>query len=51
MAQKLKINRSDNRGGSANCGRKKLGNKLYQRRFKPEFVSLMDAYLEKLKSE
>lgn len=50
MAQKLNPNRSDNRGGSRpNAGAKKKGNILYQRRFKPELVPLMDAYLESIK--
>jgi hypothetical protein len=49
MAQILKPNRLDNRGGSPNCGRKKLGNILYQRRIPPLLVEKMDEYLKKLK--
>lgn len=50
MAQNLKPNRSDNRGGSReNAGRKSLGNVQYQRRIPAEFVKLMDAYLKTLK--
>jgi len=51
MGQTLKPNRSDNRGGSANCGRKKLGNILYQRRFSPELVEKMDIFLNNLKQK
>ena len=40
MGQVLKNNRLDNRGGSINCGRKKLGNILYQRRISPELVEV-----------
>jgi hypothetical protein len=50
MAQQLKDNRSDNRGGKReNAGRKPKGNILYQRRFNPELVAKMDAYLAELK--
>lgn len=50
MAQKLNSNRSDNRGGKReNAGRPKLGNLSYRRMVKPEFVALLDKYLEKLK--
>lgn len=50
MAQKLNPNRSDNRGGKRkNAGRPKLGNVSYRRMIKPEFVVLLDKYLEKLK--
>lgn len=52
MAQTLKNNRSDNRGGSReNAGAKPKNNVQYQRRIKPDFVDKMDAYLEKLKTE
>lgn len=50
MAQILKPNQSDNRGGAGrNQGRKPRGNVQYQRRIKPELVPLMDDYLNKLK--
>ncbi len=52
MAQTLKPNRSDNRGGKRpNAGAKPKGNILYQRRFKPELVEKMDKYLSELKKE
>lgn len=50
MAQNLKKNRSDNRGGlRENAGAKYKGNVQYQRRIKPEHVILMDTYLKSLK--
>ncbi len=49
MAQTLKKDRSDNRGGHANCGRKKLGNELYQRRMPKEWFEKMDVFLNELK--
>ena len=50
MAQSLKNNRLDNRGGSrSNSGAKPKGNILYQRRFSPELIEKMDAYLKELK--
>jgi hypothetical protein len=39
MGQILKPNRSDNRGGSLNCGRKKGDNKAFQIRCKSENIS------------
>lgn len=40
------------RGGKReNSGREKLGHVQYQRRIKPEFVSLMDKYLNGLKKQ
>lgn len=52
MAQIVKNNRSDNRGGSrTNAGAKPKGNILYQRRFRPELVEKMDKYLSELKIE
>lgn len=51
MAQNLKPNRSDNRGGKReNSGAKPKGNVQYQRRIPVEFIPKMDEYLEKLKS-
>ena len=51
MAQILKSNRLDNRGGSReNAGRKPKGNVQYQRRIPAEFIPKMDEYLEKLKT-
>ena len=51
MAQILKPNRSDNRGGSRkNSGAKPKGNVQYQRRVKPEHVELLDAYLNTLRN-
>jgi hypothetical protein len=51
MAQQLKPNRLDNRGGKRkNAGAKPKGNILYQRRFHPNLVEKMDAYLESLKN-
>ena len=44
--------KQETRGGKReNSGREKLGNVQYQRRIKPEFVPLMDEYLNKLKSK
>lgn len=44
------MKKKETRGGSGrNQGRKTQGNIQYQRRIKPEFVPLMDAYLNKLK--
>jgi len=51
MAQHLKPNRSDNRGGNGNVGRPKLNNVLYQRRIHPELVKPMDEFLKKLKDD
>lgn len=52
MAQILKPNRSDNRGGfRENAGAKPKGNVPYRRQVKPEYVELLDAYLQKLKTE
>ena len=51
MAQILKPNRSDNRGGSRkNAGRKSVGNVQYQRRIPAELVPKMDEFLETLKT-
>lgn len=51
MAQTLKPNRLDNRGGKReNSGAKPKGNVQYQRRIKPELVQIMDEYLNKLKN-
>ena len=50
MAQELKQNRLDNRGGKReNAGAKPKGNILYQRRFSPDLVEKMDLYLAELK--
>jgi hypothetical protein len=50
MAQILKNNRSDNRGGSRqNAGAKPKGNISYHRKIHPDHVALMDAYLKTLK--
>ena len=52
MAQILKPNRSDNRGGSReNAGRKPKGKVQYQRRIPAEFIPKMDEFLEKLKND
>jgi len=52
MAQTLKPNRLDNRGGKReNSGAKPKGNVQYQRRIKPELVQMMDEYLNKLKAK
>lgn len=41
----------ETRGGKrANSGAKPKGNVQYQRRIRPELVSLMDTYLNKLKN-
>lgn len=51
MAQKLKPNRSDNRGGSRiGSGAKEKGNVQYKRNIHPLLVPLMDAYLKTLKA-
>lgn len=51
MAQILKPNRLDNRGGKReNAGAKPKGNIQYQRRIPAEFVTKMDEFLEKLKT-
>jgi hypothetical protein len=51
MAQILKPNRLDNRGGSReNAGAKPKGNVQYKRNIPLYFVTKMDAYLEKLKT-
>lgn len=43
--------KQETRGGRReNSGAKPKGNVQYQRRIKPEFVPLMDAYLNKLKT-
>lgn len=46
MAQILKSNRSDNRGGSPNCGRKKKENKAFQIRCKPENISKIRLFIK-----
>lgn len=52
MAQKLKPNRLDNRGGKReNSGAKPKGNVIYSRRINPDFIEKMDKYLNKLKAE
>ena len=51
MAQTLKPNRSDNRGGKReNSGAKPKGNVLFSRRVKPEHVPLLDSYLKTLRN-
>jgi len=51
MAQNLKPNRSDNRGGKReNSGAKPKGNTLYCRRVAPDHVELLDAYLNTLRN-
>lgn len=51
MAQTLKPNRSDNRGGKReNSGAKPKGNVIYSRRVKPEHVEMLDAYLNTLRN-
>lgn len=51
MAQILKPNRLDNRGGRReNAGAKPKGNVQYQRRISAEFIPKMDEFLEKLKT-
>ena len=50
MAQTLKTNRLDNRGGNReNSGAKYKGNVQYQRRINPLLVEKMDEYLKQLK--
>jgi len=46
MAQTLKANRSDNRGGHPNCGRKKKENKAFQVRCKPENILKIREYIK-----
>jgi hypothetical protein len=51
MAQKIKPNRLDNRGGlRKNAGAKPKGNVQYKRNINPDFVSKMDEFLETLKT-
>jgi hypothetical protein len=51
MAQQLKPNRSDNRGGSReNSGAKRKGNVQYKRNIPESFIVKMDEFLEKLKT-
>lgn len=51
MAQQLKPNRSDNRGGKReNAGAKPKGNVQYKRNIPESFVMLMDNYLKQLKN-
>lgn len=51
MAQILKPNRSDNRGGSReNSGAKQKCNVQYKRNIPESFVMLMDNYLKRLKN-
>jgi len=51
MAQILKPNRLDNRGGNReNAGAKPKGNTQYKRNISPDLVPLMDAYLYKLRT-
>lgn len=50
MAQNLKPNRLDNRGGSRkNAGAKPKGNVQYKRNIPESFIMKMDEFLEKLK--
>lgn len=50
MAQNLKPNRLDNRGGKRNnAGAKPKGNVLFSRRVSPEHFKMLTAYLEFLK--
>ena len=52
MAQTLKPNRLDNRGGKRkNAGAKPKGNVQYKRNIPELFVPKMDEYLEKLKTD
>lgn len=46
MAQILKVNRNDNRGGHPNCGRKKKENKAFQVRCKPENILKIREYIK-----
>lgn len=51
MAQTLKPNRSDNRGGKReNSGAKPKGNVQYKRNIPKPFIELMDNYLNQLKN-
>jgi hypothetical protein len=51
MAQQLKPNRSDNRGGKRkNAGAKLKGNVQYKRNIPESFIIKMDEFLEKLKT-
>lgn len=51
MAQILKTNRLDNRGGKReNSGAKYKGNVQYKRNIPSEFIIKMDEFLEKLKT-
>lgn len=51
MAQQLKPNRSDNRGGSRpNAGRKPEGRTPYNRRVSPQERIELDKLLEKLRN-
>lgn len=52
MAQNIKPNRPDNRGGKREgSGRPKKNNILYQRRIPSELVKPMDEFLNKLKDD
>jgi len=52
MAQTLKPNRFDNRGGKReNSGAKPKGNVQYQRRINPALIEMMYEYLNKLKKK
>lgn len=46
MAQILKNNRSDNRGGSPNCGRKKGTKKSFQIRCNPENIEKIRQFIK-----
>ena len=46
MAQILKPNRSDNRGGHPNCGRKKGTKKPFQIRCEPENILKIREYIK-----
>jgi len=51
MAQTLKPNRLDNRGGKReNSGAKPKGNVQYKRNIPESFITKMDEFLEKLKT-
>jgi len=51
MAQILKPNRSDNRGGKReNAGAKPKGNVQYKRNIPESFIVKMDEFLKKLKT-
>ena len=52
MAQELKPNHSDNRGGKReNSGAKPKGNVIYSRRINPALIETMDLYLKELKQK